>query len=420
MDEQTSQKTDKPTTLSENVNKPTTTAGVLNTSKLESRRSGEEKKVRWLQKVFIGLVVLVIGFGGGWLGARTAGTDEEAQANIQRIVLNDQGDLISKIAEEVGQSVVSVNVTSRSASSFFWSGGEQQSAGTGIIISEKGLIVTNRHVVPSETTNVSVVLSDGTEFDDVRVVGRTNDNDSLDIAFLQIEDLKGRTLKAAKIGDSSDMKVGDSVIAIGNALGQFQNTVTTGILSGYGRSVFASSGGFGGENLDDLFQTDAAINQGNSGGPLVNINGEVIGINTAVANAAENIGFSIPIDNIKGLIKSVETTGKLQRPYMGVVYVPVNEDLVEEFDLKVTNGVFIPPSEEYGRDTVMPDAPADKAGIREGDVIIRVDDREINSDTSLASVLGQYMPGDKVRVIADRDGKSMTFTVTLGTMPDGN
>src|SRR6185295_8059449 len=146
----------------------------------------------------------------------------------------------------------------------------QEGAGTGIILTSDGLIVTNRHVAPAGTTKVSVVLSDGTEFDNVKVVGRTNSTDSLDIAFLKIDDLKGKKLTPATLGDSSKMEVGDSVIAIGNALGQFQNTVTSGILSGYGRSIQASdASGGSSENLEGLFQTDAAINEGNSGGPLV-------------------------------------------------------------------------------------------------------------------------------------------------------
>src|SRR5690606_10800678 len=147
--------------------------------------------------------------------------------------------------------------------------------------------------------------SDGTELTDVEVIGRTGSNDPLDIAFLRIRDAKGKQLKAATLGDSGAAQVGDKVVAIGNALGEFQNTVTSGIISGFGRNVVAGDE-TGSETLQNLLQTDAAINQGNSGGPLVNANGEVIGINTAIAGGgAENIGFAIPINDIKGLIKSV-------------------------------------------------------------------------------------------------------------------
>ena len=153
----------------------------------------------------------------------------------QQVVLEGQGELISKIAQEVGQSVVSIETTATTQG--FFGPSESEGAGTGIILSEDGLIITNRHVVPTSTTEVKVILSDGTEFDAVSVVGRTSSRDSLDIAFLKIRDIKGKRLVPAKIGDSAKMQVGDPVVAIGNALGQFQNTVTSGIVSGYGHVV---------------------------------------------------------------------------------------------------------------------------------------------------------------------------------------
>jgi serine protease Do len=383
------------------------------------------QKSKTLHALFLVLIVGVIGFGGGWLGGKQAADDGASSASTQRIVLDKQGNLISQIAKEVGQSVVSVNVTSQSSGGGFgffgFNGGQQeQSAGTGIILSEDGLIITNRHVVPSGTTNVNVTLSDGTELKDVEVVGRTSETDSLDIAFLKIKDKKGHDLQAAKIGKSSDMQVGESVVAIGNALGQFHNTVTTGIISGYGRSVQAgdASGGGATENLDDLFQTDAAINPGNSGGPLVNSSGEVIGINTAVADQAENIGFAIPIDNIKGLIKSVSEKGTLERPYIGVIYVPVTDSIAKEFDLSVTRGAYIPSSGDYGQDTIVDDGPADKAGIKEGDIITKVDGTAVSETASLASLLGKHTPGDTVTLTINRDGKTQDIDVTLGVMPD--
>jgi len=383
----------------------------------------QEQKAKVLNYVFVGLLVGIIGFGGGWLGAQQAMDDKESSVSTQRVVLDQQGDLISEIAKEVGQSVVSINVTTQTRQPGFgffgYYGGstEQQSAGTGIILNKDGLIITNRHVVPAGTTSVSVVLADGTEFEDVEVVGRTNASSSLDVAFLRIKDVGGAKLVPAKLGKSSDMKIGESVVAIGNALGQFQNTVTTGIISGYGRSVKASNGSGGGtESLDDLFQTDAAINPGNSGGPLVNLDGEVIGINTAVAEA-ENIGFAIPIDNVRGLIRSVSESGELKQPYIGVIYVPLTDALAKEFDLSVKRGAFIPKSEDYGQDTVVDDSPADKAGLREGDVITEVNGEAVDESTSLSSLLGRHVPGDKVTLTISRDGKTQTIEVTLGTAP---
>lgn len=393
------------------------TAGAKTSVNSEPRRS------RPLQAIFLILVAGVVGFGGGWLGAAGRESNQTDSPSAQRVVLDKQSNLISNIAQEVGQSVVSVNVTSQTQANGFSFFGqpqstEQQSAGTGIIISDDGLVITNRHVVPEGTTKVSLVLSDGTELDNVEVVGRTSDNDTLDVAFLRIKDANGHKLVPAKLGKSSEMRVGDSVVAIGNALGQFQNTVTTGIISGYGRSVQASDeSGSGAENLNDLFQTDAAINQGNSGGPLVNVNGEVIGINTAVAGNAENIGFAIPIDNISGLINSVSKSGKLERPYLGVIYVSLNDSIAKELKLSVNRGAYIPNSDEYGQDTVVNGGPADKAGIKEGDIITKVNGTDINAQNSLASLLGQHQPGDKVKLTINRDGKTQTIEVELGTMP---
>lgn len=383
----------------------------------------QEQKTKLLNIIFVGLLVGVIGFGGGWIGALQAIDDKELSTSTQRVVLDQQGDLISDIAKEVGQSVVSINVTAQSERQsyglfgYYDGGQEEQSAGTGIILNKEGLIITNRHVVPAGTTNVAIVLADGTEFKDVEVVGRTSESSSLDVAFLRIREVGSTKLVPAKLGKSSDMKIGESVVAIGNALGQFQNTVTTGIISGYGRSVEASSGSGGStESLDDLFQTDAAINPGNSGGPLVNLDGEVIGINTAVAEA-ENIGFAIPIDNVSGLVKSVSETGKLQQSYIGVIYVPLTDAVAREFELSVSRGAFIPKSGDYGQDTVIDGSPADKAGLQEGDVITKVDGKAINESTSLSSLLGRHVPGDKATLTINRDGKTQEITVTLGTAP---
>jgi serine protease Do len=374
------------------------------------------------------IVVLGLGFGGGWLGA-AAHQDDVTNVTQQKVVLKGQAAVVSSIAKNVGQSVVSVDVTSQtsdnSSNSFFgFSNGTQtqQDAGTGMILTADGLIMTNRHVIPDGTTNVKVTLSDGTEYDNVKVVGRTNDNDSLDVAFLQIQDTKGKTLTPVALADSSTVKVGDQVVAIGNALGQFQNTVTSGIISGYGRSIQASaSDGSSAENLDNLFQTDAAINEGNSGGPLVNLDGQVIGMNTAVASSGQSIGFAIPINDLSGLIDSVKSTGKLQRPYLGVIYVPVTNDIAKEYNLSVSAGAYIPTSEQSGgTDTVISGGPADQAGVQPGDVITQVDGKAINETTSLTSLLGKHKVGDSVSLTIVRDGKTITKNVTLGSAPSDN
>jgi S1-C subfamily serine protease len=387
----------------------------------------EHPKVRFLALAMLVIIGLGSGFVGGWLGNR----DDNGKIPIdkQEVVLKSQGDLISHIASTVGPSVVSVDVTTTvtsdsSAQNFFGFGGgqpqssEQQAAGTGIILTSGGLIITNRHVVPAGTSKVSVTLSDGTEFDDVSVVGRTSSSDSLDIAFLKINDTKGKKLTPATIGDSTKMKVGDSVVAIGNALGQFQNTVTSGILSGYGRSIQATdSDGSNPENLEDLFQTDAAINEGNSGGPLVNLDGQVIGINTATSADGQSIGFSIPINDVSGLIKSVEANGKLQRPYLGVVYVPITNDIAKQDKLSVTRGAYIPSADEVGQDPIISGGPADKAGLKAGDIITKLDDTAIDQANSLSALVNKHSVGDKVTLTIIRDGKGKTVDVILGAAP---
>jgi len=374
------------------------------------------------------ILALGVGFLGGWLGSRvnndtaTFGTT----ANSQKVVTSES-QLISDIAKTVGPSVVSVDVIGTapvSDNSFFDFGGggsqTEESAGTGIILSSDGYIMTNRHVVPSGTTSVSVTLSDGTQLNNVQVVGRTGDSDSLDVAFLKITDAKGHKLIPAAIGDSSKVGVGDAVVAIGNALGQFQNTVTSGIISGYGRSVTAgdSSGNSNStENLDDLFQTDAAINEGNSGGPLVNMNGQVIGINTAIASDSQNVGFAIPINDVAGLIKQVKDTGKFQRPYLGVRYVPLTADVAKQYDLDVANGAFIVPSTDDANPSIISGSPAEQAGLKSGDVITKADGVSIDQTHSLTSLIDKHSVGDTFHLTILRDGKTIDVNATLGAAP---
>lgn len=391
----------------------------------------------WSYKTVIIFIViaLVSGYGGAWVEVN----HNDQNGNIalgtlsnQKKVVTSQSQLINQIAKTVGPSVVSVNVSITADSSsdtdgtnglFGFSQPEQEeAAGTGIILSSDGVIVTNRHVVPDGTTSVSVTLSNGTELKDVSVIGRTADTDSLDIAFLKINNLEGNKLTPAVIGDSGNVQVGDSVVAIGNALGQFQNTVTSGIISGYGRSVQAgdSSGTGATENLDDLFQTDAAINEGNSGGPLVNLNGQVIGINTAIAGDAQNIGFAIPINDVDGLIEQVLKTGKFARPYLGVRYIPLTSDVSDEYNLSVSNGAFIAPSSDATMPSVVPGSPAASAGLQTNDVITAVNGTAIDQTHDLTSLLDQHEPGDTIKLTILRGSTTKQISVTLGAEPSSS
>lgn len=382
-----------------------------------------------VRRKFAGLLLLILvctaaGFGGGYLSSNTQlsdpGSPAITKANQQAVLSESQ--LISAIAKNVSPSVVSVEVTSQSLQApdffgFYGGSTQQRSAGTGIIISDDGYVVTNRHVVPAGTSNVSVTLSDGTQLDDVQVVGRTNESDSLDIAVLKIKDTKGKKLQKATLGDSGAVQVGDRVIAIGNALGQFQNTVTDGIISGFGRSVQASDGSGSSETLQNLFQTDAAINEGNSGGPLVNISGEIIGINTAIAGGqAQNIGFAIPVNDVKGIIKNVLEKGVFERPYLGIRYVSLTDDYAYQYNLDVKRGAYIVPAN--GRaSSIISGSPAEKAGLKEKDIITKIDGTAIDERNSLTSLVGRKSVGDEVTLTIIRDGKEQTVKIKLEAAP---
>lgn len=415
---------DMQNTTPENTDQAATEPGKP-ASKLAPVKPSAHRAEKRAGRATVALLVIVAaaaGFGGGLLGARSnqanGGSITTPEARQQ--IVSSEGELISEITKEVGPSVVSISVTTQNLgqSLFGLRQYEAQGAGTGVIIDEDGTLITNRHVVPSGTTNVTVTLSDGTQLDDVDVIGRTSDNDPLDIAFLKINDTKGKKLTVATIGDSASMEVGDRVIAIGNALGQFENTVTSGILSGYGRDIEAAGGSGAAattESLQNLFQTDAAINPGNSGGPLMNLSGEVIGINVAVADA-QNIGFAIPINDIKGLIASVSKNGKLERPYLGVRYVSLTDDSAYFYNLQTKRGAYIAPTQD-GQSSIIPGSPADKAGLKEKDIIIKINDVAIDEKNSLVSVLGKYSVGDTVTLAIIRDGNEITKQVKIETAP---
>ncbi|MFA5878052.1 MAG: PDZ domain-containing protein, partial [Candidatus Staskawiczbacteria bacterium] len=212
------------------------------------------------------------------------------------------------------------------------------------------------------------------------------------------------------------LQIGQSVIAIGNALGEFRNTVSVGVISGLGRTVSASGAGDFTEVLEDIIQTDAAINKGNSGGPLLNLKGEVIGINTAVAEAAQSIGFAIPITRAKKDIEQVSANGKIVYPFLGIRYVLVTADLKEKNELPVDYGAWIKKGEK-GEVAITKDSAADKAGIKAGDIILEINSQKITQDNSLSKMISRYNPGDAVTLKVLRDGQESDIQVTLGERP---
>lgn len=360
-----------------------------------------------LRTLALGMFCFVLSFLGAWAALSSGLVQGERSITEKRNIVSQEGEVVADVAERVSPSVVSI-VTESQASVGFQSF-TRQSAGTGIIISQSGYVLTNKHVI-NDASNVDVVLADGTTYENVRVVGSDPVND---IAFLKISG--GENLKPATIGDSSSVEVGEKVIAIGNALGQYQTSVTSGIISGLGRPLIAGDEATGqAERLSNLLQTDAAINPGNSGGPLVNLDGEVIGINTAVDQQAQGIGFAIPINDAKGLIKSVSATGELERAFLGVSHVSVTAEIAKRYNLPVDYGAYVVRDDG---EAVSPGSPAAKAGIQAGDVITKVAGKRLGATNPLLSAVSAHTPGETVEITYLRGGKETTVTVTLASFP---
>jgi len=281
------------------------------------------------------------------------------------------------------------------------------SAGTGILVTTDGYIVTNRHVVDGDGVEYTVFLSNGDKYT-AKILAKDTYSD---LAVLKID---GDNFTALELGDSNILKPGQTVVAIGYALGEFKNTVSKGVISGLGRSIEAGdASGQSTEKLTNLIQTDAAINSGNSGGPLLNISGQVIGINVAMAGNSENIGFAIPINDARNVIESVKTNGKITRPYLGVRYQPVTKVLKEKNQLSVDYGVLVARGQDATDLAVMPGSPADKAGIKENDIILEVDGSKITEDYDLRDYIAKKQPGDKVVLKVLSGGEEKTIEVTL-------
>ncbi len=278
--------------------------------------------------------------------------------------------------------------------------------GSGFIVSLDGIIITNKHVVLDEEADYTVLTNDGKQYP-AKILAK---DPIQDLAVLKIED--SNSFPTVKLGNSESLQIGQTVIAIGNALGEFQNTVSVGVISGLGRTITASGGGII-ETLEDVIQTDAAINKGNSGGPLLNLRGEVIGINTAVSLEGENIGFTIPINKAKKDIEQVKTLGKIVYPFLGVRYVIIDENIQKQNSLPVNYGALIISGKEVGESAIFPGSPAEKVGLKENDIILEFDGKKISTTNSLAKIISDYNPGDKVVIKILRDKEEKFFSITL-------
>ena len=285
--------------------------------------------------------------------------------------------------------------------------------GSGFIVSEEGLIVTNRHVVSDKEARYSILMNDGKTYG-VEVLAR---DELLDIAVLKISDLpKDTKLSYLSFGDSEGLKLGQRVVAIGNALAEFRNSVSVGVVSGLARSIMATDDYGRVENLDQVIQTDAAINPGNSGGPLLNIKGEVVGVNVATSRGADNIGFALPAHVVKGVVESVKVNGKIVRPFLGVRYTMITPQLQEKNKLPVSYGALVSRGVAEGDLAVAPGSPADLAGLEENDIILSVDGEKLQGK-DLATVLRSKQVGSTIKLLVFHKGKEEEKEITLVEMP---
>ncbi len=286
---------------------------------------------------------------------------------------------------------------------------KQIGAGTGFIISSDGLIATNKHVVNEKDAEYTVYLNDGRKYKGKVIALHPID----DLAIIKIN---ATNLPYLKLGDSNKLKLGQTVIAIGNALGEFQNTVSVGVVSGLRRNIVASDNLGNIQRLEGLIQTDAAINPGNSGGPLINLRGEVIGINTAIVSGAENIGFAIPVNRLKNMLYDLSTKGKVEVPFLGVRYLLVTEEIQKKFNLPFDYGAYVY-SEDDKKPAVLPNSPAEKAGIKKGDIILEVNGVKITPQNTLAQQITSRKVGDIINLKIWRNGKIITLQAQLESLP---
>jgi len=399
-------------------------------------------KEKQIYSIILIVAIVIGGLVGGAAGFIAAQSFANSQpffktisnsVNDQRVALDTETDPVVKVVEQASPAVVSIIVSkdlpkidqgqvpdlfkqffgdnfNNGAPSTPTTPGETQKqeigGGSGFIISKDGLIVTNKHVVVDETADYTVLLNDGNKYP-AKVLARDPLND---VAVLKIE---AKDLPILDFGKSADLKVGQKVIAIGNALGEFRNTVSTGVVSGLARSITASNGLFSSEQLAGLIQTDASINPGNSGGPLLDIAGRVIGINVAVAQGAQNIGFTIPIDQVKSTIESVQKNGRLIVAWFGVRYVIITPAIAKANNLANDYGVMVVRGTKPEDLAVVPGSPANKSGLEENDIILEVDGKKLNQDNPLASVVARHKPGDVITLKIVHKGKEKTTSATL-------
>ena len=357
----------------------------------------------------LGLLLLVGGFFGGFLITKNYIKSDVLVQN--KVEVTDEESVTTEVVEKAAKSVVTVSINKdvvKNTGDIFaqlFGGGQQnvetekveQDIGTGFIISSDGLIVTNKHVVADTEASYKVVVGEET-FEVINIY-----RDPLnDLAILKVDKIG---LISVEMGDSGKLKVGQTVIAIGTALGEFRSTVTKGVISGLGRGITAGGFGTATEELKDVIQTDAAINSGNSGGPLFDSSGKVIGVNVAMSQNGQSIGFALPINLVKASVSNFRETGEFDRPYLGIGYQVISKQaaLLNE----VPAGAYV--------QTIVKDSPAEKSGLRTGDIITEIDGNKISEDdkTSIVGIINHKKIGDEIKVKYYRDGEEKEVSVVL-------
>lgn len=387
-------------------------------------------KKKILFTIVIVFLALVFGFGGGVLGTKFADKffdfspviESKDTSKVPKITTYQEQAVIN-VVKKVSPSVVSIILT-KDLPVFeeYWSspfqffpeyrqkGTQEQKigGGSGFIISSDGMILTNRHIVEISNVEYTVVLNNGEKYP-AKILAR---DPIQDIAILKIN---ANNLSPVTFGDSENIQIGQTVIAIGYALGELQNTVSVGVISGIGRDIIAG-GSFTSqaEKLRGLIQTDAAINEGNSGGPLLNLSGEVIGINTAMAVGAENIGFAIPVNIVKDIIEEVKKTGKISYPFLGISYIIINDAIKEKYGLSINYGALI--VKDDNGIAVVPGSAAEKAGLQENDIILEVNNQKITEKNTLSEIILKHKVSEKIKLKVLRKGKEMIIEAILGEM----
>lgn len=345
-------------------------------------------------------------------GSSTTLQVEEESATVD-VVQRVQKSVVSIIITKDLSKIYSQSGTGNSPFDFFFGSGQQQpqqgtrevGGGSGFILSADGYIMTNKHVVDDAQADYTVLTNEAKSYS-AKVIATDPVND---LAILKID---AKDLPAIEFGNSENLQIGQTVIAIGNALGEYRNTVTKGVVSGLARRITAGDG-LSSETLENAIQTDAAINPGNSGGPLLNLAGQVIGVNVAVSQQGQLIGFAIPANQASTVFESVRKTGRIVRPYLGVRYVPVTKALQEQNKLTVDYGVLIQRGTAKDELAIIPASPADKAGLQENDIILEINSVKLDAEHSLAGEIQKRAPGDSITLKVLSKGKEKAVSATL-------